>query len=126
MSKDPNLSLEPKPLGRTNSGTAIVFDPIAQRITTAKVSMLESADTHYTQLGYTTLILLDHKPVQTAPKWFNHVDIYDEGALKRHIATLNLGKLGWTASMKRLCGRCNDIYMMELPDEPAAPMAAAA
>lgn len=109
MSKDSYPASEPKLLGRTNSGSAIVFDPIAQRMTTAKVSRLGN-----------------HKPIKTAPKWFNHVDIYDEGEFKRLVATLNLGKLGWAANMKRLCGKCNDIYMMELPDEPITPMATAA
>lgn len=47
MSKDSIPTPEPKPLGRTNSGTAIVFDPVAQRITTAKLSMLESRSTYY-------------------------------------------------------------------------------
>lgn len=109
MSKDSTPSPEPKPVRRTNSGSAIVFDPVAQRITTAKVSTLEN-----------------HKPIKTAPRWFNHVDIYDEGELKRLVAILNLGKLGWATSVKRLCGKCNDIYVMELPDEPTAPMATAA
>ncbi|CAD6566725.1 MAG: hypothetical protein ASARMPREDX12_008810 [Alectoria sarmentosa] len=109
MSKGSAPITEIKPLGRTNSGSAIVFDPVAQRITTAKVSRLEN-----------------HKPIKTAPKWFNHVDIYDEGDFKRLVATLNLGKLGWAANMKRLCGKCNDIYMMEMPDELNAPMATAA
>ncbi|CAF9933071.1 MAG: hypothetical protein ALECFALPRED_005470 [Alectoria fallacina] len=109
MSKHTSSTPEIKPLGRTNSGSAIVFDPVAQRITTAKVSRLEN-----------------HKPIKTAPKWFNHVEIYDEGEFKRLVATLNLGKLGWAANMKRLCGKCNDIYMMEMPDELSAPMATAA
>ena len=47
MSKDSVLPPEPKPLGRTNSGSAIVFDPVAQRITTAKVSRLESTNLCY-------------------------------------------------------------------------------
>ena len=72
------------------------------------------------------LILPDHKPIKIAPKWFNHVEIYDKGEFKRLIVTLNLGKLGWAANVKRLCGKCNDIYMMELPDEPSPPMATVA
>lgn len=114
-------------MSRTNSGSAIVFDPVAQRITTAKVSTLESTCPQSSlKVEIHRLLYPDHKPIKTAPKWFNHVDIYDEGEFKRLVATLNLGKLGWATSMKRLCGKCNDIYMMELPDEPTAPMAAAA
>ncbi|CAF9912279.1 hypothetical protein IMSHALPRED_000272 [Imshaugia aleurites] len=109
MSKDSTYAPEPKPQGRTNSGSAIVYDPVAQRITTAKVSRLEN-----------------RKPIKTAPKWWNHVDLYSDGEISRLIATLNLGVLGWTANMKRLCGKCNDIYMMELPDETIRSMAAVA
>ena len=125
MSKTSMPTPEPKPLSRTNSGSAIVFDPVAQRITTAKVSTLESMCARPLKVEIHRLLSPDHKPVKTAPKWFNHVDIYDEGEFNRLVATLNLGKLGWATSMKRLCGKCNDIYMMELPDEPTAPMATA-
>ena len=51
-----------------------------------------------------------------APKWGNRVDIYDEANKSLLIASLNLDKLGWQASWKRHWGKCNDIYVMELPD----------
>lgn len=109
-SKESMSDASPKPVRRTSSGRAIVFDPIAQKITTKKISTLQN-----------------QKPLKTiAPKWFNHVDIYDESEFRRLIATLNLGGLGWSASMKRLCGKCNDIYMMKLPDEPTPALATAA
>ncbi|MCJ1452588.1 hypothetical protein MMC28_002931 [Mycoblastus sanguinarius] len=92
-------------------GSAIVFDPATLTLTTEKVQRLES--THAT------------KP-KKAPKWANRVDIYDESESNRLVATLNLGKLSWSTNMKRLVGKCNQIYVMELPDEmPSRDIAAA-
>lgn len=42
------------------------------------------------------------------------------------VATVNLSKLGWAANTKRLFGKCNQILVMELPDELAPAIGLAA
>lgn len=84
---------EPKSVERTNSGSVIVFDLATQTITTKKAKKFKDALP---------------KP-HPAPRFGNSVDIYDESRL---IATLNLGKLGWFTTTKRLFGRCNQILVI--------------
>ncbi|KAL2046845.1 hypothetical protein N7G274_000863 [Stereocaulon virgatum] len=91
-SSDPDI----KPTKRTNSGSVIVFDPNSQTVTIERAESLKDQEATKTQ---------------TAPKFGNRVDIYDESRL---VATLNLRKLGWVPNAKRLVGKCNQILVMEI------------
>lgn len=64
---------------------------------------------------------------QPAPKFSNHVDVFAkrEYGTERLVANLNLEKLGWGTSIKRLCGRIRYIYVMEHPDETTSQETAA-
>ncbi len=64
---------------------------------------------------------------QPAPKFSNHVDVFAkrECGTERLVANLNLEKLGWGTSIKRLCGRIRYIYVMEHPDETTSQETAA-
>ena len=68
-----------------------------------------------------------HTICQPAPKFSNHVDVFakSEYGTERLVANLNLEKLGWGTSIKRLCGRIRYIYVMEHPDDTTSQQNAA-
>lgn len=84
-------------------GSAIVFDPSTQTVSTRKLKKLPADKFTSTQ---------------SAPKWSSHVPIYvdQDDTTKRLAATLDLGKLGWANNVMRLCGKYSQIVVMELPD----------
>ncbi|KAL9099784.1 MAG: hypothetical protein Q9163_004757 [Psora crenata] len=94
---------EVKPIGRTNSGTVILFDLATQTITTQKKKRIPEKKIY--------------KYEKPAPRFGNRVKIFEGAGSSLLVASLNLDKLGWGASLKRLCGKCNDIYVMDIPDE---------
>ncbi|MCJ1386064.1 hypothetical protein MMC17_009189 [Xylographa soralifera] len=62
---------------------------------------------------------------QPVPRWASHVDVYVEepdsehdGSERRksYVATVNLGKLGWSANVRRLTGEIGHLYLVDLPE----------
>ncbi|KAL8712037.1 MAG: hypothetical protein Q9220_003733 [cf. Caloplaca sp. 1 TL-2023] len=94
-----------QPLDRTSSGSIIVYDPTEQRISLHKRKDLDKQ---------TPIITL------RAPRVGNHMNIYakrDDSDMDRLVAMLNLGVLGWSATIKRAMGKINEVWVMELPKD---------
>lgn len=118
---------EIKPIGRTNSGSVILFDPSSKTISTSKLKGLHgefrrlcgvrspnsSVDGRRVKLG-------------RAPNFGNRVKIYAPDNSSMLVASLKLDKLGWQDSWKRVFGRCNDIYTADLTEERNSVAASAA
>jgi hypothetical protein len=99
---------------RTNSHV-IVFDPIAQTVTTEKAKRLKGIFLNITIYcyPYTNSSIDQNAKLQTAPKLGSRVDVFVNSRL---IATINLSKLGWATNTKRCFGKCNQILIINLPD----------
>ncbi len=111
----------------SGKGHVIVFDPVAQTVSTEKVKNLGDFQCVVVSISSWTKTHLPGEPIikQPTPKWSSHAHIYvdtnsTEPGLeieRRLVATVNLDKLGWTMKIKRLCGRRSEIYVMELPHQ---------
>lgn len=117
------------PHGGGRRGSAIVFDPATQTVSTRKLKRLQGLYplSFMTEQNHVlTPFFIEADQVtssQNAPKWNSHVDIYvDQDHTKRLAATLDLGKLGWASNMMRLCGKYSQIVVMELPDAHSASL----
>lgn len=99
-------------------GSAIVFDPATQTVSTQKLKRVPGLSSfHLTWLmvhALTTLAADQVTSTQSAPKWNSHVSIYvQDDDTRRLAATLDLGKLGFTNNVMRLCGKFSQIVVME-------------
>ncbi|KAK0513733.1 hypothetical protein JMJ35_003455 [Cladonia borealis] len=84
---------QPKPIERVNSGDVIVYDLAIQTITTQKAEKYKDQEAK----------------LFNAPRFSNHVDLWDDSRL---IARLDLDKLGWGTTTKRWFGKCKQIQMV--------------
>ena len=119
---------EPKPIGRTNSGSVILFDPASQTIRREKRKKLDRK--YHIKIQIPTLALRYKAARKTsfkgkAPKLGSSFNIYHEADSSLLVATLKLDKLGWLANWQRLRGNCNEIYAVDWPDDKKSPFHAA-
>lgn len=99
-------------------GSAIIFDSATQTVSTKKHKHVDGDWNLCRDQNHSFLTrVLGSRVIksQTVPKWRSHVNIYvgEAEETQRLAATLNLDKLGWTTSMKRLCGKFSHIYVVE-------------
>ena len=121
---------EPKSFTRTNSGRIILYFTATQVVKTAKKQECGSMNLSKAQRRSSELISktaeLD-EPRDKAPKIGRWVHVYERSNREKNrglvLTTLNLNKLGWANSCRRLFGRCNDIYVVDC-DEDSLPPAA--
>ena len=112
----PQEEVEPKRLGRTNSGTVILFDPSSQTIKTEKRKRLDrKCKADYSDMTSVLTPGIAHRTSfkGTAPKVGNNYNIYHEDNSSLLVASLKLDKLGLMARWQRLWGNCNEIYALD-------------
>lgn len=115
---------EPRPLVRTNSLRIIVFyrdtgEVEVESIEVARKIHHRGTKSSILQSDSTNLIAMTAsltEPRDKAPKMGKWVNVYENGRNEEIrgllLTTLNLSKLGWANSCRRLVGRCNDIYVL--------------
>ncbi len=113
----------------SRKGSVIVFDPVAQTMSTEKLKHLGWSHFHLFIILRLTPERFSGEPVieQPTPRWQSHVLIYADALTepepeRRLVAALNLDKLGWSTNVKRLFGRRSQIYVMERPRRGGSPI----